>query len=150
MNDFMEHVSEPERALKEAVRLISPEGRIYINFPPYYHPFGAHLSDEINMPWVHCFFTERQLIAAYRELVKDEPDGEQRIAFRFSKDDKGREYYSYINKMTVKRFKKILKELEISPDYYEETPLRGFLKFLARFPLTKEHFVKMVACCIKK
>lgn len=56
MNDFMEHVSDPEAVLREALRLVKPEGGIFINFPPYYHPTGAHLSDAINMPWVHLFF----------------------------------------------------------------------------------------------
>ncbi|MEG1538013.1 MAG: class I SAM-dependent methyltransferase, partial [Clostridiales bacterium] len=42
MNDFMEHVSNPTAALQEALRLLTPGGRIFINFPPYYHPFGAH------------------------------------------------------------------------------------------------------------
>ena len=59
MNDFMEHVSDPEKVLEEAIRLVSPGGRIYINFPPYYHPFGAHLSDAINMPWCHLFFKDK-------------------------------------------------------------------------------------------
>lgn len=148
MNDFMEHVSEPERALIEARRLISKNGKIYINFPPYYHPFGEHLSDALNMPWIQLFFTEKQLIAAYRELVKNEPDGEERIKFRFSVDENGKEYYSYINKMTIKRFKRILKEQNISPLYYSETPLRSFLSFFAKFPPTKELFVKMVTCVI--
>ena len=48
MNDFMEHVSDPARTLREALRLLAPEGAIYINFPPYYHPTGAHLSDVLS------------------------------------------------------------------------------------------------------
>lgn len=41
MNDFMEHISDPEGVLRESLRLLAPGGRIFINFPPYYHPFGA-------------------------------------------------------------------------------------------------------------
>lgn len=149
MNDFMEHVSEPEKLLKEAKRIIRPGGKIFINFPPYYHPFGAHLSDAINMPWCHMFFSDKTLIQAYKNLVKDLNDGENRINFRISTNEKGKEYFSYINKMTIKRFRKILKSQNITPVYYNETELRNVFKPLAKFPLTKEVFVKMVTCVIE-
>ena len=150
MNDFMEHISDPEGVLRESLRLLAPGGRIFVNFPPYYHPFGAHLSDVINMPWVHLFFTESMLVDAYRELVRGLPDEEERLSLRISRDEKGREYFGYINHMTLKRFKGILSRLQIKPEYYEEIPLRGFLKPLARFPLTREIFVKMAVCAITK
>ena len=150
MNDFMEHVSDPARTLREAMRLISPAGAIYINFPPYYHPTGAHLSDVINMPWVHLFFTETMLVNAYKELVKGLPDEKERISLRISTDENGREYFGYINKMTLKRFKRILKELGISPAYYREVPLRRWLAPLAKVPVLKELFVKMAVCVIQR
>lgn len=150
MNDFMEHVSDPERTLREALRLIGPTGSIYINFPPYYHPTGAHLSDVINMPWVHLFFSEKMLVNAYKELVKGMPDEKERIDLRISKDEQGREYFSYINKMTLKKFHRILDRLSITPTYYREVPLRGWMKPLAKLPGIKEMFVKMGVCIIRR
>ena len=150
MNDAMEHVAQPERVLKEALRLLRPGGRIYVNFPPYNHPFGAHLSDVIFVPWVHLFFSDKTLIEVYKDLVKDLPDGEERIHFRISKNEQGEEYFSYINKMSIKRFQKILRSLNITPVYYAETPLRSFFAPLAKLPGLKEMFVKMVACVIEK
>ena len=150
MNDAMEHVAQPERVLKEALRLLRPGGRIYVNFPPYNHPFGAHLSDVIFVPWVHLFFSDKTLIEVYKDLVKDLPDGEERIHFRISKNEQGEEYFSYINKMSIKRFQKILRSLNITPVYYTETPLRSFFAPLAKLPGLKEMFVKMVACVIEK
>jgi ubiquinone/menaquinone biosynthesis C-methylase UbiE len=150
MNDFMEHVSDPARTLKEALRLIRPTGAIYINFPPYYHPTGAHLSDVINMPWVHLFFTENMLVKAYKELVKGLPDEKERLELRLSRDENGREYFGYINKMTLKKFKKILARLDIRPVYYREVPLRSWMAPLAKIPGIKEMFVKMGVCIIQK
>ena len=150
MNDAMEHVGEPEEVLKEVLRVLKPGGKVYINFPPYNHPFGAHLSDAINIPWVHLFFSEKTLIKEYKELVKDLPDGKSRIDFRISKNENGEEYFSYINKMTLKRFKKILKKLDITPVYYNEMPLRNIVKFFARLPVFNEMFVKMAVCVIEK
>ncbi len=150
MNDFMEHVSTPELALKEALRLLKKGGRIYTNFPPYDHPFGAHLSDAVNMPWCHLFFSDDTLIEVYKDLVKDLPDGKHRVEFRISTDENGHEYFSYINKMSIKRFENILKTLDITPVYYTYTPLRSCFAPLAKVPKLKEVFIKMVTCVIEK
>ncbi|NLB33409.1 MAG: class I SAM-dependent methyltransferase, partial [Tissierellia bacterium] len=85
MNDAMEHVDRPEMVLEECYRILKKDGKLYLNFPPYNHPFGAHLSDAIGIPWVHVFFNEKTLIKSYKELVKDLPDGKDRIDFRISK-----------------------------------------------------------------
>lgn len=150
MNDFMEHTSDPEATLKEALRLLAPDGRIYINFPPYGHPYGAHMSDLLNMPWVHCFFSEHSLCLAYRELAETVPDGEQRVEFRMKQKENGKWEIAYINKMSLRRFKGILQKLNVQPEYYEEAPLRSFLKVLAKCPVTREKFVRMAVCVIKK
>jgi SAM-dependent methyltransferase len=55
MNDAMEHVDKPLAVLQECYRVLRPGGRLYVNFPPYYHPFGAHLSDAMGFPWVQLF-----------------------------------------------------------------------------------------------
>lgn len=150
MNDAMEHVAQPEEVLKEVMRVLRKGGRVFINFPPYNHPFGAHLSDVIFIPWVHLFFGNKTLIKAYKELVSDLPDGKERISFRISKDKNGEEYFSYINKMTLKRYKQMLNKLNISPVYYKEVPLRPFLKPIAALPFFREYFVKMAVSVIEK
>ena len=150
VNDAMEHVDDPEQTLLEMMRILKKGGRIYINFPPYYHPYGAHLSDAIYIPWVSMFFSEKTLISAYKDLVKDLPDGADRIEFRISKRENGEEYFSYINKMTIKRFRKIIKKLNLHPIYYYEAPLRPFLKPLAKLPGLREMFVKMVVITLEK
>lgn len=150
VNDAMEHVANPEKTLLEMMRVLKSGGRIYINFPPYYHPFGAHLSDAIYIPWVHIPYSEKTLIEAYKELVKDVPDGAERIKFRISKRENGEEYFSYINKMTLKRFKGILKKLDLKPVYYCEAPLRSILSPLAKLPGLREMFVKMAVVVLEK
>ena len=41
---------------------------------------------------MHLFFSEDTLVAAYKELCKTVPDGEQRIAFRISENEEGEEF----------------------------------------------------------
>jgi ubiquinone/menaquinone biosynthesis C-methylase UbiE len=150
MNDAMEHVGEPEKTLEECFRVLKPGGHLYINFPPYYHPYGAHLSDAIGIPWVHALFSEQALIDAYKKLVRDLPDGSDRIAFRFDKLPDGRDTISYINRMTIKRFRKIQQGVVQPAVYQKEIPLRNQLQSLANLPATREFFVKMVVCVYQK
>ena len=150
MNDAMEHVATPEAVIDECLRVLSRGGRLFVNFPPINHPFGAHLSDLIYIPWVHLFFSEATLVEAYKYLAESVPDGDDRISFRISKKDDGTEYFSYINHMSIKRFNRILKSKGITPAYIKHIPLRGFLKPLTALPFFKEMFVKMVVCVFEK
>lgn len=149
-NDAMEHVDEPEKVIGECLRVLKPGGRMYVNFPPYHHPFGAHLSDAIYIPWVHLFFPEKVLIEAYEAQVRDLPDGQERIAFRISARPDGSRYFSYINHMTIRRFERMLRALSITPAYYHHEPLRAVFSPLAKLPVLRELFVKMVVCVIEK
>lgn len=150
MNDFMEHIYDPEGAILEAMRVLKPGGRLFVNFPPYFHPTGAHLSDLIGIPWGHMLFSERTLIESYRELARGLPDEQERLSLRFGTDERGRERISYINKMTIRRFRRMCKRMDLMPLWYREIPLRSFLSPLARVPVLKEMFVKMCACVIEK
>ena len=150
MNDFMEHVSEPEKTLKETMRILRPGGRAFINFPPYYHPFGAHLQDEIGVPWVHVLFDEQTFISVYKSLVQDLPDGEERIRLRFTTGEDGLDHLTYINHMTIRRFEDMLERLAIVPEYYHATPLRPWLAPLAKTTAGREYLSKMVTCVIRK
>ena len=152
MNDAMEHVADPEGVLAECARLLRPGGRLFINFPPYGHPYGAHVSDLIGVPWVQLFFSDKDIAAAYSTLAKDLPDGENRVNFRVS----------YINKMTLRRFRSLVgiggkeaptKTVTVLPFrllLYREVPLRGWLTPLAKLPLTKEYFVRMAVAVLEK
>lgn len=150
MNDAMEHVDNPDLVLEECFRILKSNGKLYLNFPPYNHPYGAHLSDAIGIPWVHLFFSENTLIKTYKELVKDLPDGEERIKFRIDKRLDGTEYFSYINKMTIRRFNKIMEKSKFHIEYYKEEPLRNIFKYPAKLPILKEFLVKMVVCVLTK
>ena len=40
--DVMEHLEEPARALQIVARHLSSDGLVFVVFPPYYSPYGAH------------------------------------------------------------------------------------------------------------
>ena len=153
MNDAFEHLADPEAVLAECKRLLKPGGRLFINFPPYGHPYGEHLSDLIGIPWVHKLFPEEQCLEAYRLLAEQldknvAVSGAERIALRLSEDENGTLKNSYINKMTLSRFMEIRKTFK--PVFYREIPLRKWLLPLAKIPGIKECFVRMAVCVLEK
>ncbi len=150
MNDAMEHVARPGDVLSECRRVLKPGGRLYINFPPYYHPFGAHLSDAVGIPWVHVLFSEKTLIQVYRELVRDLPDGEKRVSLRIGRDQEGREYFAYINGMTIGRFEQLVNQTPMNVCYYRIVPLRNVFGLFSRSRILREYFTKMVVCIMEK
>lgn len=150
MNDAMEHVDDPGGTLKEVYRILKPKGRLYVNFPPYSHPYGAHVQDVIGIPYVQKLFSEQTMIDAYKELVKDKPDAAERLEFRFSVGEDGKEHNSYCNKMSIKWFNNLLKENNYNKLYYYEQPIRKYVTPLARIPGVKEFFTRMVVAVLEK
>lgn len=42
LRDVIEHLLDTEKSLKHVAEFVKPGGHIFIVFPPYYSPFGAH------------------------------------------------------------------------------------------------------------
>ncbi len=142
MNDVFEHLAYPEVTLKEVARVLKPKGKLFVNSPPYFHPYGAHLSDLIGIPYVHILFPEPVLISAYKKRAKSTKSYEKRINLRFGIID-GKEKITYINRMTVKRFDHIIKsQNDFKVLIYKFIPLKKYLKPLLSTPL-REVFTKM-------
>jgi ubiquinone/menaquinone biosynthesis C-methylase UbiE len=55
--DAFEHFAQPERVLREAIRVVREGGYIYLNFGPLYcSPFGEHAYRSITVPYCQFLF----------------------------------------------------------------------------------------------
>src|SRR5664279_685356 len=143
MNDVFEHLSKPEVVLREVNRVLKPHGKVFINSPPYFHPYGAHLTDLIGIPYVHLFFPEAVLINAYKKLALETKSAEERISLRFGVVD-DREQITYINKMTITRFEEIVRNQDqFKTISYKLIPLKNQVGFLLKTPF-REFFTQML------
>lgn len=150
-NDIMEHVGNPLQTLLEANRITKKEGYMCINFEPYFHFLGHHMWDVINIPWAHVFFSEKTRIRAYKELVKNLPDGKDRIEFRISKNKEGKEYIGYLNHITIQKFLKHLRNTPWKVKYLEIQPFeKPILRILGKLPITREFFCQRVIVVLEK
>ena len=166
MSDVIEHIPETEKLFNEMWRILKPGWVILFDFAPYYHYFGHHLWDSIQIPWIHLFFSDKFLIKLYKKSVENLIDGEQRINLRINlvpvpKDKnlspgtgtKFEEAFTYLNKITRKDFEKIvwrfvkknkIKDLKIN--YY----MLKNMNFLAKIPFFREIFIRHIVWYIKK
>lgn len=143
MNDVFEHLSKPEVVLTEVNRVLRSGGKVFINSPPYFHPYGAHLTDVIGIPYVHVLFPEPVLINAYKKLALRTASPEKRVSLRFGVVD-GRERITYINHMTVARFQRITSsQLKFRTIVCKLVPLRKQGTFLLHTPL-REYWTRMM------
>jgi SAM-dependent methyltransferase len=79
MRDVIEHIDEPRATLANIRNNLSPEGVVFIIFPPYYSPYGAH--QQILPKKKFLFIPYNKL--PYLQLLPD------RIFTRLTKDEDG-------------------------------------------------------------
>jgi SAM-dependent methyltransferase len=124
--DGFEHYGDPAACLRLMHDMLRPGGRLFVAFgPTWFHPLGGHNFSAF--PWSHVIFTEKALLK-WREAPFD----------RFEDTDGG------LNRMTIRRFKKIIAASDFAVARFEAVPIRP-LKWLAN-PLTREFTTSCVRC----
>ena len=77
--NVFEHIDDPYTTLLECKRVLRPDGLMFLHFPPFFSPWGAHLEGWINFPWPHVFFPDRVLIEAARQIDLEHRQNENYI-----------------------------------------------------------------------
>ncbi len=172
MSDVIEHIPETEKLFEEMYRILKKWWIMLFDFAPYYHYFGHHLWDTIQIPWIHLFFTDKFLIRLYKKSVEWLVDWDARVELRISKINtskttpglihkklitnpgvKYKEYFWYLNKIKRNDFEKIvwrfLEEHKIKESKINYYMLKE-MNFLSKVPFIKEILIRHIVWVIKK
>jgi SAM-dependent methyltransferase len=126
--DAFEHFEDPADILRQMRAQLKDSGYALIEFGyPWYHPYGGHLFSVF--PWAHLVFTERALIR-WRSDFKT--DGARRFA----------EVAGGLNRMTIARWERLVRESAFEFKTYELIPIRAARRLHNR--LTREFFTSVI------
>lgn len=131
-NSF-EHYLEPEKFILILKQYVQPDGRLLIAFGPLWKSmWGGHITFMTRFPWAHLLFPEAVIMKERRRFRPDEN------ASTFAQIRGG------LNKMTLKRFKKIITDSGFEFEYFRTNtsvrkvmPLNNVLKSI---PFCEEYF----------
>ena len=128
--DSFEHFADPAAILVHMRSLLRPGGKVLAAFgPTWYHPLGGHIYSVF--PFSHLLFSERSLVR-WRSLHKS--DGATTIA------------ESGLNKMTIRRFIRLVEASPLRFEHFELLPIRP-LRLIAN-RLTREFTTAAVRCVL--
>ena len=128
--DSFEHFGDPAGVLEHMRSLLRPGGKVLAAFgPTWYHPLGGHIYSVF--PFSHLLFSERALVR-WRALHKS--DGATTIA------------ESGLNKMTIRRFIRLVEASPLRFASFELLPIRPLRWFANR--LTREFTTAAVRCVL--
>lgn len=132
----MEHFSEPDAVLASMREALAPGGRIVTVFGPlWWHPYGAHIHFFTRIPWPHLWFAEETIMAVRTDFRDDGAE-------RFEEVEGG------LNRMTVGKFRRLVREAGLRFDFFELEAPRD-LQFLVRLPGIRELFAKNVFAILR-
>jgi len=152
-----EHLADPAKVLGEIQRVIKPGGEIFISFPPYFSPWGAHLTDWIYFPWCQVLFSEKALLNVARAIEEAQhihaslPD--------FARVDlAGAVELPHVNKLTVGGFERLLEASSLQVLSKTHRPagaerarvLHPVLSLATKIPLLREAFTSSVVLIGRK
>jgi SAM-dependent methyltransferase len=111
LDSVVEHLEYPGIAMSECYRILKPGGFLFVSFPLFYSPYGGHTIDYIKIPWFHILPAGwvRRMLAGRKSKSG------------FINTDYTWELYMSLNKMTLKRFKNLIRDSGLKEVFFEET-----------------------------
>lgn len=132
----MEHFPDPYAVIRQMKAALRPGGMILITFgPPWFAPYGSHMSFFTSVPWVNILFPERAVMSVRSRFMSDG-------AARYEDVEGG------LNRMTVAKFERIISQCGLDMSGRRFECVKG-LSFLAKLPFARELFINHVSCVLR-
>jgi ubiquinone/menaquinone biosynthesis C-methylase UbiE len=161
--DTVEHLSEPFAIFNEVYRVLKPGGTFLVHFNPWLNPHGSHLEDIITFPWPHVVFSMDTLLTVAAR-VYDSPYYDPACYFLDGQGNKKPNPYldreqwrTYLNHMTIRRFKDLLKQTRFTVTHQEKIGFGGstfklsrVTRGLTKVPLLDELFTNVLFTVLTK
>ncbi len=162
--DTFEHLSKPSEILQECWRILRPDGVLLLHFGAWLTPYGSHLEDIIPIPWANSVFSMDTLLKVAAHLY-DSPDYEVACYYLDEKTGKRKpnpfldkaKWDEYLNHITIRRFRRIIKQLPFEIAHLENIGFGGkrfklgrYLGKFSQLPVAEEFFTKATFAVLKK
>jgi len=135
--DCFEHYENPETFIFTMKKYMKKDGIMVIGFSPLWKsPYGGHINDLTRFPWAHLIFPEKIIIDEYSKLRNENMKYFRQGIHGF-------------NKMTLKRYQKIINESGLKPEFFiinvASTLLNkivfSIFNIFKHFPFLKDYFI---------
>ena len=154
LTDVIEHLDDTLAALLECARVLRPDGKALVGFPPYFSPWGAHLFTYIRVPWAHVVFPEREVLEVWRayhenELARGETYCSEKRARCIMNAETVAELWD-LNRMTIAEFLRLVRETPFRARLLRLKTPRGLGSFLTRSSFLREYVVTHLVAVLEK
>jgi SAM-dependent methyltransferase len=158
--DVLEHILDYRAIIPEWHRVLRPQGRVFIWWVPWFHPYGHHIHPLVPLPWVHAFFPDKTLIDVCARIYDmpefkarlwdQDADGKKRPN-KWAKMDK----LPDVNRLTIARFERTCRESSLRIEYrrstgFEGSRFAGVTSMLSQIPWIREFFTSHVVYKLRK
>lgn len=150
--NVFEHIEDLTNTMYECQRILRPGGLMFLHFPPFYSPWGAHLEGWVNFPWPHVFFSDRTLIEVANRVENKQQHNKEYIPTAQVHWDR-LDRLPELNRTTASQFYKLIKQVNLHILEAQMLPFGrhylqkhggwgkitlALLKWLAMLPLLRE------------
>jgi ubiquinone/menaquinone biosynthesis C-methylase UbiE len=158
--DVLEHIMDYREIVAEWQRVLRRDGKVFIWWVPWFHPYGHHMESLVPLPWAHVVFSDKTLFEACAR-VYDMPEFKPRW---WDLDEQGRkrpnkwltmERFNDLNKLTIREFEQLCGQTGLQIDTREIVGFGGsaisrLTRTLAHLPVTREFFCSRVVYRLQK
>lgn len=159
--DTFEHIESLPAALKELARVLKIGGQLFVYFPPFYAPWGAHMVNWITVPWCQVFFSEKTILNVARQLEEENIAINSILPAETRLDLGDRHQIPFVNHLTIKHFLEIIQSVPgwhislakfLPPNWRKKniTSATNIFNVLNKFPYLREMFTAKAVFILQK